>query len=658
MKNIIYLIILLLPSAAFAQDFRDTLQNKQDSAETNVTTETIVVTGTRTDRNVNDIPVSTSVITGKEINATGSVRLSEILASQTGLYLINFLGTGVQLQGLDPDYTLILLDGEPLIGRNGGTLDLNRISLNNISRIEIVKGPSSSLYGSEALGGVINLITNKKVQAFSFNAGLRYGTYNSMDANADISVRHKKISSQIFVNRNSSSGYDFTHETESKTAPEYYNYTLSLSGIYELNNTSSFKWNGRIYFEKIKNTVLSDEGNGIEKINDNTDLIDMNLSLDFTKQFQKMKLTGKLYSSRYDNKNLLTYRSNGEEYFKDYFDQYYYKAEVQSDYNLLNSNVLTSGAGVIQEKVIADRIYGESRTRKSYFGFIQDEWHLTKSIDALAGLRYDYNTDYEPRLSPKLAVLFKPLSWVIFRVSAGSGFKAPTFQQLYLDFTNPQVGYSVFGTFGFQESFQQLLNSGQIQITLMDPAAIYSIRPEYSTAFNFDVNLSLFGFLNIKVNLFRNNLNDLIDIASVAVKTNGQRVFSYVNINKVYTQGIETEAEVRLFNSLKISIGYNYLQAKDEKVLEDIKNKKILKIGSTGVLRPVYEQEYGGLFNRPHHSGTIKLFYENSGFDFNVSLTGNIFGRIGYSDKNMNGILDNDNEYLSGYRKICSNILR
>ena len=68
-------------------------------------------------------------------------------------------GEGIQMQGLDAQYVLILIDGVPLVGRSAGTLDLNRISVGNIKQIEVVKGASSSLYGSDALGGVINIIT-------------------------------------------------------------------------------------------------------------------------------------------------------------------------------------------------------------------------------------------------------------------------------------------------------------------------------------------------------------------------------------------------------------------------------------------------------------------------------------------------------------------
>lgn len=121
----------------------------------------IVVTGTRTERKLSNVAVPTKIISRKTIQQAGSLRLSDVLQEQAGLFLTSGFGVGVQMQGLNPDYTMIMINGEPLVGRTSGVLDLNRLTVGNIQKIEIVKGPSSSLYGSEAMAGVINIITDK-----------------------------------------------------------------------------------------------------------------------------------------------------------------------------------------------------------------------------------------------------------------------------------------------------------------------------------------------------------------------------------------------------------------------------------------------------------------------------------------------------------------
>jgi outer membrane receptor for ferrienterochelin and colicins len=113
----------------------------------------VVVTATRTPRLLGNVAVPASIISSKTIYQSGSLRLNDILAEQTGIAVIDNFGKGVQVQGLSSEYTLILLNGEPLIGRTGGVLDISRVSIRGIKKIEIIKGPSSSLYGSEAMGG-------------------------------------------------------------------------------------------------------------------------------------------------------------------------------------------------------------------------------------------------------------------------------------------------------------------------------------------------------------------------------------------------------------------------------------------------------------------------------------------------------------------------
>ncbi|MBM3440704.1 MAG: TonB-dependent receptor, partial [Bacteroidetes bacterium] len=151
----------------------------------------IVVTATRTERKLGNVAIPTFVIPQQQIRLSGLLRLNEILQEQTGIFITGgsgsnavgggVFGNGIQLQGLSPDHTMILLDGEPLIGRQGGVMDLSRFAIGNIQKIEIVKGPSSSIYGSEAMGGVINIITeqtnNRKIQA-----GIRSGSFLQTDA--------------------------------------------------------------------------------------------------------------------------------------------------------------------------------------------------------------------------------------------------------------------------------------------------------------------------------------------------------------------------------------------------------------------------------------------------------------------------------------------
>ena len=121
--------------------------------------EITVMSTSKTERYLSNLPTHVSVVDRHTIENSNTLTLDQLLVEQTGLTIVTDHGNGLQLQGMDSEYTLFLIDGEPLIGRVAGTLDLSRINLNNIERIEIIKGPSSSLYGSEALAGIVNIIT-------------------------------------------------------------------------------------------------------------------------------------------------------------------------------------------------------------------------------------------------------------------------------------------------------------------------------------------------------------------------------------------------------------------------------------------------------------------------------------------------------------------
>jgi outer membrane receptor for ferrienterochelin and colicins len=610
----------------------------------------IVVTGTRTQKRFSDSPVRTELIPAKEIEQSGSTRLNDILLEQSGLAVTNDHGQGIQMQGLDPDYTLIMIDGEPLIGRTTGTLELSRFTLTNLKQIEIVKGPSSSLYGSEALAGVINLITNTSDVPLGFDFQSIYKTNNTIDLFGNTVFNFDDLHVTLSANSLSSDGYDLTPNSLSQTSPALSALTISPKIIYSFNESTSLKLNSRFYFEEYDNVAVLSLDDGTHNLNDEGKLTDWNSTLSFDHKFSSaVKTQLKLYATRYLTDSKLSYQEDNSIYDHSKFDQYVYRTELFNDFILNDQHYIVAGGGYLRESVEADRIYDDDKISNSFFVFSQEEWIPNDVFDVVAGARFDWHSEYASRLSPKLSALVKPLSFLKIRASFGSGFKAPTLQQLYLNFSNPQVGYSVFGSSNIKESFTQLEESGQIERILIDPESIEEISAENSVAYNIGFEITPMDYISASINLFRNNVNDLIEASPIAFKTNGQSVFTYFNLNKIYTQGIESEATVKFSNDLSFSVSYQYLEAYDEEVLEMIRNGKISKVGTNGVVRPVHESEYGGLYNRSRHSCTIKLFYENNKLGFSANLRGVVRGKYGFGDVNSNGILDDKREYVPGY---------
>ncbi len=211
----------------------------------------VIVTATRTERTLGALPMPVSLISKNQIKTMGSMRLNDVLSEQTGLLVVpqvNAQGNGIQIQGFNPDYTLILIDGEPIIGRYTGSLELSRIAVGNIKQIEIVKGPSSSLYGSDALAGVINIITDRP-QGTRGNMAVRYGTNNTLDVNGDLGFTQKKLGFYVYGNRYHTDGYDLSPENFGKTVSPFTNYTLNSKLTYKFNEFTDISMAGRFFNE-------------------------------------------------------------------------------------------------------------------------------------------------------------------------------------------------------------------------------------------------------------------------------------------------------------------------------------------------------------------------------------------------------------------------
>jgi outer membrane receptor for ferrienterochelin and colicins len=132
----------------------------------------ITVTGTRTEKRLADSPVATEIIGAAEIENSSAATVSEVLDDYGLMYSSNAMGDYIQLQGLGESRVLYLIDGRRVTGRVAGRLNGDTLPLDNVERIEIVRGPQSVLYGSDGIGGVVNIITKKPKDTFSLNAGI------------------------------------------------------------------------------------------------------------------------------------------------------------------------------------------------------------------------------------------------------------------------------------------------------------------------------------------------------------------------------------------------------------------------------------------------------------------------------------------------------
>ena len=610
----------------------------------------VVVTATRTEKRLEDVPFPVNIIGKREIARAGMIRLDEVLAEQTGLTLISEHGTGIQMQGFAPDYTLILLDGQPLVGRTTGTLELSRVAVGNIERIEIVKGPTSSLYGSEALAGVINIITQKPKDGTSAGFSAQYGGNETADLGVSFSQRKKKLGLYGFVNRYSSGGYRLAENIPGPTVPPFQAYTFQLKGDYRFNESTEAVFSGRYFDERQKSDYLLTE-EGVERNVDESGIgRDFNLTASVKHRFsESTNASVRLYHTGYRTESDIVYREDRTLYDASYFDQRFLRPELQVNHQFGENMKLTGGTGWVNESVQATRYAGKKQFNSGYV-FLQTEWVPLERLSLILGGRFDAHSEYSSQLSPRVSGQYRFAPGLSAYISFGRGYKAPDFRQLYLNFTNPVAGYSVFGSKEMEQRLAELDASGQIAAYLADPALFRTVAAESSLSYNAGLRYTPFPDIKINLNLFRNDVENLIESVPVARKTNGQSVFSYLNLNKIFTQGIEVNAVYYLRNNLEIGAGYQFLEAYDKDVLSRLdKGELFRRDPATGITERVARADYAGLSNRSKHMGNVKISYSGFRRGFNISLRGIFRGRYGFGDYNGNTIVDIPEEYVKGY---------
>lgn len=618
--------------------------NAQDSLITQELNE-VLITATRTIRQLSSLPMPAQIISKRDIKNSNSVRLNDILNEQTGLITVSDFGggEGIQLQGLDSQYTLILVDGVPLVGRSAGTLDISRVSVGNIKQIEVVKGASSSLYGSEALGGVINIITDTPNSGLKGNINYRLGGFNTNDLSSTINYKKGKVGINTYLNRYSSDGYDLDDNDDLNTVEPFSNYTFNSKITYDFTENTNLLLSGK-YYTQNQDYVASSSLRGESDINE------WNTHLKLSHRYrEKWSSYFEFYTTRYKAKDFLN-DDNGSLFSESYYNQLLIRPEVRATYNLNDANNFIGGIGFNHETL--DRTdFTEQPEFNSPYIYLQYDGDINEKLNIILGARFDSHNKYKSQFSPKAAIRYEVNDKLAIKSSVGYGFKAPDFRQLYFDFTNATVGYTVLGYNAVSTAIPKLEEQGEIA-NIVVPVSEFDneLNPENSISINIGSDFKLTSELKFDLNLFRNNINDLIDTRVIANKTNGQNVFSYYNVNKVYTQGLEFNTTWKPTNRLKISGGYQLLYAKDKDAEKAFENGDVYaRENPSSPSFQLNKEDYFGLFNRSRHMANLKLFYTIPDWNMDTNLRGTYRSKYGLIDSNGNTYLDSYDEYVNGY---------
>ena len=634
------ILVFFCPIICFSQTETDTTLMLSELEE-------IIISATMSERDLDKLPIPTTIISEKEIMLSNASKLYDVINIQTGIISVpTKTGTeGLQMQGLDASYITILVDGFPIIGRSFGALDLNRISVTDIERIEIIKGASSSLYGSNALGGIVNLISKKQINdGNKINLSLKYASHNTL--NPSFIHQYKKGSFQISnsIDYYNTDGYDLIESDLLSTVNPYSNFTFNTKLRYGLSDKVILNTNARYYNHEQKNTAEHESS----VLEGKTNIKEWNLGASVkylinSNLFQQAEI----YKTNYRADEYLN-TQDGIVFDNNYFDHTLLKSEIKTHFTYKKLNTVL-GFGITKEDLSRKDF---SNNPKQDLKFIYGQLDATafRKFNIILGSRYDNYTNYTPVISNKFAVGFPLNKKININSSIGTGFKIPDFRQRYFDFTNSTIGYTVLGRDVAFDRLESMQNNGMIQQIFIPFSELSSpLKSETSLNINIGLKYNPTKKLIFDVNLFNNKVQNLIEAQLVANKASSLLpVFSYFNLNEVETKGIEFNTIYKPSINYEIKLGYQLLYAYDTEVISRFETEDIYANDINGVSFKLNKEDYFGLFNRSRHMGNIKMLYHiNKKLDVNSIIT--YRSKYALNDANGNDLLDRYDEFIKGY---------
>lgn len=386
-----------------------------------------VVTGTLAPRTLKSVPVMTQLITRQDIDRLNPRSINDILQMSIPGIQISMHGaqTRITVQGMLGDHVLFLLDGEPINSEGNGAVDLNRIDIASIERIEILRGSASALYGSNAIGGVINFISKNVHKKLSATISGDYGSEGAQRYHGLLGLRFGDLSSQTTLNFNHATGYKI--KTEGEPFVVYGGKTWNVGEKLRYRSVDN-RWDATLY------------GYGSYRMQDWDDKINNHyLSTDFGGRVS--------YAPNARHSIFASYNHSGYTHSYYYYtatkDQYLPLFELgtnraRGQYNFGQDGrdrvLVNAGVDAVWESVSGDRINAEGNVYSSstiaLYG--QAEWRIKPSLSATIGFREDFHSEFGSHFTPRLTMLYKQTKWRI-RASYSEGFRSPSTKELHMD---------------------------------------------------------------------------------------------------------------------------------------------------------------------------------------------------------------------------------
>jgi len=583
---------------------------------------TTISSATKTEKNVDGISASVIVIDAKEIAKMGAESLKDIINQTPGLYsqygtfasASSVSKSSLVLRGMGSKGTLLLLDGRRLSGEVANPYDMDRIPASQIERIEIVKGPMSTLYGADAMGGVVNIITKKPSNEPQIDLGVRYGQNGSGDdqnKNGNMSVRGKadKLGYSFYVNKTETTPYTQTEVADvyAKTAtgkakPSAYpvgqNASLSSSikdsyatDVNYREESDIFTQGGRLTYDISDAIVAGIEFNHFTEeregtyigyfhptnfnmgatsnkiaaynvpVNSKDDNERLDLGADIKiKANDELSLMLRAYNSAYKKRSTITAK---------YWADMGYASEAASAQNGMDANVdVTTYEASANYLLTPEHLltFGVERRFEEREGsvfmlastmsekkvdytaaYLQDEWQVSQDLSVIFGGRFDEISNADDRATFKIGAVNRFDDALHVRANFAQGYRTPDIRELYI-YKNTAGG--------FQRGASVIDSS-------VGKTTAYDLKPEFSNSYEMGASGKL-GFGKYDVALFYNDIEDMIS------EVNKGAYYTFENIPKAKTYGMEASWLQPLFDKVDLNVNWMELRSENKESGKDL----------------------------------------------------------------------------------------
>lgn len=571
--------------------------------------DTMVVTATRTQMSVKETPTAVEVVDSKKLEQTQAKTLHDALKGALGVNVFNdFQGrSNVSIRGSESRHVLIMVDGKRLGGEaaynSANAWDVDRIRMEDVERVEIIRGPAGALYGSDAMGGVINVVTktpNKTIASINYEYGwYENGKGAGYKSNLYLQGAEKNYSYKINAGLNNSRPYDVLNPSDKAPTGSYADYNfygeeqpLSVNVGYTFDNGNKLGLDFSRLKEKTQQagaptrTFMNKPGTPITPMTPYQDKIKTiyndNKRTDYAityqgsddKQDWMFRAYKSVFDKHYKNQDLKRMTMGGRpEAWKldspkiDTIKRTLSVIEGKDTFNLSDKNKLTAGFEYRKDESEGTRLkkpntsLSGSSARDAFdkaainymAAYVQDEFRPNDKWLIIPSVRFDHSDQFSNKLTSNLAATYNAADDVRIKAVVGQGYKTPTVNDLYI----------------FWEMYAKNPGSdGQFYVGNPD------LKPEKSLSYELSVEKDWGDRSTVHFGLFRNEVKDLIgtywtgkmteNYPDIYPGVTGDRIMAYENIPEALLQGVELYGSHRIGKDIYLNAGYTFLDAKDK----------------------------------------------------------------------------------------------